>query len=129
MNDQQNEPSQVKHSNMPLDIIYHRRSRILELTYSERASIKLGSEYLRVFSPSAEVQGHSPEQAVLQVGKQDVNIVGIEHKGRYAIKITFDDKHDTGIYTWQYLAELDDNREINWQQYINKVNAFHSAAD
>jgi len=129
MKDQSDEPSQVKHNNTPLEIIYHRRSRLLELIYSERASVKLGSEYLRVFSPSAEVQGHSPEQAVLQVGKQDVNIVGIEHKGRYAIKITFDDKHDTGIYTWHYLAELADNHEINWQQYLNKLNAFHSAAD
>jgi len=129
MNDQQNEASQIKRNNIPLEIIYHRRSRILELIYSERANIKLSSEYLRVFSPSAEVQGHSPEEAVLQVDKQDVNIVGIEHKGRYAIRITFDDKHDSGIFTWNYLASLAENYTDNWQQYLKKVSIFHSATD
>jgi len=83
----------------------------------------LSSEFLRVHSPSAEVQGHSPEQAVLQVGKENVNINTIEPVGNYAIKIFFSDGHDTGLYSWQYLHMLAKNYQKLWTEYIGKLDA------
>jgi len=108
---------------IPVEIKYHRRSRILELIYPKQNTLELSSEYLRVHSPSAEVQGHSPEQAVLQYGKQNVSITDIIMQGSYAIKLSFDDKHDTGIYTWQYLWELAENKNSYWQSYLQALAA------
>ncbi len=117
----------VDRSKIPLEIKYHRQSQVLELIYTsndeQQISKSLSAEYLRVFSPSAEVQGHTSDQAVLQFGKKLVNILGIEHQGSYAIKITFDDKHNTGIYTWNYLWELAEKHDQNWEQYLADLKA------
>ena len=87
----------------PSKIHYHKKARELELTYADGNSHRLTVEYLRVFSPSAEVRGHHPSQAVLQVGKKDVGLKNIEPVGRYAVKLAFDDGHDSGLYSWEYL--------------------------
>lgn len=83
----------------------------------------LPCEYLRVYSPSAEVRGHGPGQEVLQLGKEEVNIVGIEPVGQYAIKLTFSDGHDTGLYSWDYLFDLCMRHEQLWQEYLDRVAA------
>jgi len=106
---------------VPSEIIYHRTSRLLELTYSDQSSIQLSSEFLRVHSPSAEVRGHTPEQAKLQYGKENVNIIQIALQGSYAIRIGFDDEHNTGVYTWHYLWELAENQTTYWQEYLQAL--------
>lgn len=106
---------------IPKKIEWHKKSRTLELHYQEIASLILDAEYLRVFSPSAEVRGHSPEQAVLQHGKMNISIKKIEPVGNYAIQLVFDDGHDSGIYSWEYLYELGRNFEKNWQQYLSQL--------
>ena len=107
----------------PTEISLHKLSRILELSFEDGSSFKLPIEYLRVYSPSAEVQGHGPGQEVLQIGKQDVNIDRIEPMGHYAIKLAFDDNHDTGIYSWTYLYELGTTYDEKWQQYLDRLEA------
>ena len=107
----------------PTNINLHQQSRVLELTYEDGTSYKLPCEYLRVYSPSAEVTGHGPGQEILQLNKEEVNITGIEPQGNYAIKLVFDDKHDTGIYTWEYLYELGANYESKWQDYLDRLKA------
>lgn len=107
----------------PTEIKLHQQSRILEIAYEDGAQFKLPCEYLRVYSPSAEVQGHGPGQEVLQIGKEDVSIKGIEPVGHYGIKLVFDDSHDTGIYVWDYLYELGVNQAEKWQQYLNRLSA------
>ncbi|MDH5710807.1 MAG: DUF971 domain-containing protein [Gammaproteobacteria bacterium] len=107
----------------PTDINLHQQSRVLELTYEDGTRYKLPCEYLRVYSPSAEVTGHGPGQEILQLNKEEVNITGIEPQGNYAIKLIFDDKHDTGIYTWEYLYELGANYESKWQDYLDRLKA------
>ena len=102
----------------PVIINLHQKSRILELEYDDGAKYKLPCEYLRVYSPSADVQGHGPGQEVLQVGKENVNIKEIEPVGNYAIKLIFDDGHNTGLYTWAYLYELGQDQENNWNDYL-----------
>lgn len=105
---------------IPNEIKFHSRSATLELIY-DGASNTLSAEYLRVFSPSAEVKGHSADQAVLQHGKRNVTIRDIETQGNYAIRLVFSDGHDTGIYSWQYLKELGDNYDSNWDDYLNRL--------
>ena len=105
----------------PTEINLHKLSRILELGFEDGSSFKLPVEYLRVYSPSAEVQGHSPGQEVLQIGKEDVNIDRIEPIGHYAIKLVFDDNHDSGIYSWDYLYELGLTYEDRWQAYLQRL--------
>lgn len=107
---------------LPTAITLHKKSRILEIAFSE-AKFNLTAEYLRVYSPSAEVQGHGPGQEVLQTGKISVGIEGIETIGNYAIKIVFDDGHDSGIYSWDFLHELGTKYEQNWQDYLNRLRA------
>lgn len=107
----------------PKDICLHQQSRVLELTYPNEETYSLTCEYLRVFSPSAEVRGHSPEQAELQVEKKNVGIVEIEPQGNYAIKLVFDDGHDSGIYSWDYLYALAINHDSNWQDYLSRLEA------
>jgi DUF971 family protein len=107
----------------PKEICLHQKSRILELTYSNGTTYRLSCEYLRVYSPSAEVRGHSPDQAELQVEKKTVRITGIEPQGNYAIKLTFDDGHDSGIYSWDYLYALALNQDSNWQDYLSRLEA------
>ena len=105
----------------PTEIKLHQRSRVLELHFDDGLECNLTCEYLRVFSPSAEVRGHGPGQEKLQVGKEDVGIDQITPSGNYAIKIMFDDGHDSGIYTWTYLHELGVNYEEYWQDYLNRL--------
>lgn len=104
----------------PNDVIVHSRSATLELIYDDITHV-LSAEYLRVHSPSAEVQGHSPGQTVLQTGKKHVTFREIEPQGHYALKIEFSDGHDSGIYTWDYLRELGDNQQTYWQAYLDEL--------
>lgn len=103
----------------PTEINLHQASHILEISFEDGEKFELPCEYLRVYSPSAEVQGHGPGQQVLQIGKQDVNITKIEQVGRYAIQLSFDDNHDTGIYSWDTLYDLGKNQQTKWQQYLD----------
>lgn len=105
---------------VPAEIRMHRKSRMLELVYPDGERVSLAAEYLRVFSPSAEVQGHGPGQAVLIVGKERVNVKEIEPVGHYAIRIRFDDGHDSGLFSWQYLRELADKEVENWEAYSSR---------
>ena len=105
----------------PVEINLHQKSRILEISYSDGERFELSYEFLRVYSPSAEVQGHGPGQGVLQTGKQDVLITHIEPVGRYAIQPTFDDGHDTGIYSWETLYDMGRNRDRYWKEYLEKL--------
>jgi DUF971 family protein len=98
-------------------------SRLLQVSFQDGAVFELPFEYLRVHSPSAEVQGHGPGQEVLVTGKSGVGIRAIEPVGQYAVKLVFDDGHDTGLYTWKYLYELGRDQEANWQRYQSRVAA------
>lgn len=104
----------------PTKIKLHKQSQQLEIQFSE-TSFHLTAEFLRVHSPSAEVKGHGPGQEVLQFGKKDVSIEKLEAAGNYGLKIFFSDGHSTGIYTWNYLYELGQNRENLWQIYLEKL--------
>jgi len=106
---------------MPTELNLHRQSRVLEIHFDDGSSFNLPCEYLRVFSPSAEVQGHGPGQEVLQVGKEDVNIERIDPVGNYAVCLHFDDGHNTGIYSWDTLYSLGINHERNWQSYLKRL--------
>ena len=106
---------------VPTEIKLHRKSATLELTYVEREPVILSAEFLRVHSPSAEVRGHGRGQEVLQTGKRYVAIKHIESVGNYAIKLSFDDGHDSGIYSWDYLLELGENEGSLWQDYLAKL--------
>ena len=108
---------------VPTELSLHRQSRVLEITFADGAHFNLPCEYLRVFSPSAEVQGHGPGQEVLQTGKEDVNIDRIEPVGNYAVCLHFDDGHNTGIYSWETLYRLGSNHERNWQDYLSRLQA------
>ncbi len=105
----------------PTDINLHQASHILEITFDDGKTFKLPTEYLRVYSPSAEVQGHGPGQEVLQLGKQDVNITKIDMVGNYAIQLHFDDNHDTGIYSWETLYTLGRDYDTLWPQYLERL--------
>lgn len=105
----------------PTQITLHQRSRELGVDFSDGASFRFSFEFLRVHSPSAEVQGHSPDQAVLQHGKADVVITDIEPVGHYAIKPIFSDGHDSGLYSWDYLYQLGQDQEALWQKYLDEI--------
>jgi DUF971 family protein len=105
---------------IPINLIVHENSKALELQYEQGKSYRLPFEFLRVYSPSAEVRGHGPGQEVLQTGKRDVAIVNIEPVGHYAIKPTFSDGHDSGLYSWDYLYELCENQEALWNDYLER---------
>jgi DUF971 family protein len=107
----------------PTEIILHQRSKMLELAFDDGARFHLPFEFLRVMSPSAEVQGHGPGQEVLQSGKREVVLQEIEPVGSYAIKLVFDDGHDSGLYSWEYLHTLGSNQEALWQDYLKKLEA------
>ena len=106
---------------VPTDITLHKQARELEVTFDDGFSKRLPCEYLRVFSPSAEVRGHGPGQEVLVFGKEDVTIDRIEPVGNYAVKLVFSDGHDTGIYTWDNLYELAACHEENWRSYLARL--------
>ena len=103
------------------EITLHQQSKLLELAFDDGARYKLPFEFLRVYSPSAEVRGHGPGQEVLQTGKSRVMLTGIEPVGSYALKLTFDDGHDSGLYTWEYLHELGQYQDAMWHDYLNKL--------
>jgi len=105
----------------PTELKLHQVSRVLEISFDDGQSFNLPCEHLRVFSPSAEVRGHGPGQEVLQTGKENINIKAIEPVGNYAVKLVFDDGHDSGIYSWQYLYELGQEHEQNWQDYLARL--------
>lgn len=111
------------HIPIPTDIKLHQKSRVLDVSFETGENFSFTCEYLRVYSPSAEVRGHSPDQEVLQVGKADVNIEKIEPIGTYAIRLLFDDGHDTGIYSWEWLYYLGQHQERLWQEYLDKLDA------
>ncbi|MBW9257961.1 MAG: DUF971 domain-containing protein [Candidatus Thiodiazotropha sp. (ex. Lucinisca nassula)] len=112
----------MSHPN-PTEIHLHKQSRVLEISFDDGNKYSYPAEYLRVFSPSAEVQGHGPGQEVLQVGKEEVNIAQIKPVGNYAICLHFDDEHNTGIYSWDTLYQLGVNYERYWQDYLQRLQA------
>jgi|SRR5882672_7548964 len=99
------------------------RSRVLEVTFDDGARFLLPFEYLRVYSPSAEVKGHGPGQEVLVLGKQNVGITAVEPVGQYAVKLVYDDGHDSGLYSWKYLRELGEGHAQKWARYQQRVQA------
>jgi len=105
----------------PTDIKLHQKSRILEVTFDDGCHFEMPCEYLRVYSPSAEVRGHGPGQEVLQIGKENVNIDAIDPVGTYAVVFRFDDGHDTGIYSWDTLYDLGKNKSKYWHDYLRRL--------
>ncbi len=116
-------------SPIPSDIKLHTQSKTLELVYSGSERYELSCEYLRVYSPSAEVKGHGPGQEVLQTGKTNVTINAIEPVGNYALQLFFSDDHDSGIYSWDYLYQLGTNKEAWWQDYLERLNEAGASRD
>ena len=110
-------------SEQPTEIKLHQQSRLLEITFSDDVCYQLPYEFLRVYSPSADVSGHGPGQEVLQVGKKDVGISEVIPVGSYAVQIDFDDGHDTGLYTWEYLYKLGKNQAALWRDYLDRLAA------
>ena len=106
---------------VPSAITLHQKSRVLEIAFSDGRSFRLPYEYLRVYSPSAEVRGHGPGQEVLQTGKRDIEIRSIEPVGSYAVQPQFSDGHNTGIYSWDYLYELGEDQEKRWADYLARL--------
>ena len=106
---------------IPTEIKLHHKSRILELAFENGARYELSYEFLRVFTPSAEARGHAPGQETLQVGKRDVEILGIEPVGNYAIKPVFSDGHDSGLFSWDMLHTLCIHRDELWQAYLDRL--------
>jgi DUF971 family protein len=106
---------------MPTELTLRKASRRLDVSYADGATFHLPAEYLRVYSPSAEVTGHGPGEGVLVTGKERVGIDRIEPVGRYAVKLVFDDGHDTGLYTWQKLYELGAEYESRWARYLERL--------
>lgn len=107
----------------PIDIKLHQASRLLEIKFDNNMECMLSCEFLRVYSPSAEVKGHGPGQEVLQIGKEDINITAIEPVGNYAVRLVFSDGHNTGLYSWDYLYDLASNYEGLWLEYLGKLSA------
>jgi len=105
---------------VPTDIKLHQQSHVLEIHFDEEV-FELSCEYLRVYSPSAEVRGHGPGQEVLQVAKEQVNIKAIEPTGNYAVKLVFDDGHDSGLYTWELLHDLGTRQDELWADYLDRL--------
>ena len=105
----------------PTEIKLHQKSRVLEISFSDGRRFELPFEFLRVYSPSAEVRGHGPGQETLQTGKKDVDILTLEPVGSYAVQPRFSDGHATGIYSWDYLYELGVNREAMWKSYLERL--------
>ena len=108
---------------IPTNIVVHQQSKVLELSYENGSTYRLPFELLRVLSPSAEVQGHGPGQETLQTGKRDVLIANLEPVGHYALKPTFSDGHDSGLYSWDYLYFLCENQEQVWREHLDKLAA------
>jgi DUF971 family protein len=113
----------------PTEVKLHQASRVLEIAFDDGTTFRLPYEYLRVYSPSAEVRGHGPGQETLQIGKREVTIKGVEPVGHYALRPTFSDGHDTGIYSWEYLHELGEYQDEFWQRYLDRLKAAGASRD
>lgn len=105
----------------PTEVTLHQQSRVLEIAFSDGSHFKLPFEYLRVYSPSAEVMGHGPGQEVLQVGKRDVGVTDLEPVGNYALKPFFSDGHESGLFSYSYLYKLGHEQEGRWQDYLARL--------
>ncbi len=114
---------------VPIEIKLHQKSRVMEISFSDGRSYRLPYEFLRVYSPSAEVRGHGPGQEVLQTGKREVEIRALEPVGSYAVQPVFSDGHSTGIYSWDYLYELGQNQDALWSQYLSKLKVAGASRD
>jgi DUF971 family protein len=108
-------------SPIPTEIKLHQQSRVMEVAFNDDSRFTMPFEYLRVFSPSAEVRGHGPGQEVLQVGKKNIEIKNIEPVGQYAVVLVFSDGHDSGIYSWDYLYDLGAKQEFYWNSYLRRM--------
>ena len=118
-----------KNTPIPTEIRLHRQSRIMEIHFSDGMQFQLPYEYLRVFSPSAEVRGHGPGQETLQTGKRNVDIETMEAVGNYAVQPVFSDGHRSGIYSWDLLYDLGINRESYWQSYLIRLQSASASRD
>src|SRR5437016_1948940 len=110
-------------AHVPIEIKLHQKSRVMEISFSDGRSFRLPYEFLRVYSPSAEVRGHGPGQEVLQTGKRDVDVVSLDPVGSYAVQPTFSDGHATGIFSWDYLYSLGADQDRLWAEYLQKLAA------
>ena len=113
----------------PTKIVLHRKSRTLEVGWDDGTAHLLPCELLRVYSPSAEVRGHTPEQAKLVTGKRFVGISRLEQVGSYAVRPYFDDGHDTGLYTWEILRDLGENHELHWKDYLTRLKSANGSRE
>jgi DUF971 family protein len=113
----------------PTDITLHQKSNVLDIAFDDGSRFSLPVEYLRVYSPSAEVRGHGPGQEVLQAGKRNVGVTAVEPVGMYAVKLVFSDGHDTGIFSWEYLHELGTKHESNWKTYLARLQSAGKTRD
>ena len=113
----------------PTEIKLHQASRVLEVTFSNGRTHRLSYEFLRVYSPSAEVRGHGPGQETLQTGKRDVTIASLEPVGHYAVRPTFSDGHESGIYSWDYLYDLGERHDELWRRYLERLAAAGASRD
>jgi len=111
----------------PRQIVYHKRSRTLEVRFDEATTYQIPAELLRVYSPSAEVRGHAPSQRRLETGKKRVGIKAVEPVGNYAIRIVFDDGHDSGLYGWALLESLGRDQESYWGEYLAELKAANAS--
>jgi DUF971 family protein len=107
----------------PTEIKLHQKSRVLEIAFADGKRFSLPFEFLRVYSPSAEVRGHGPGQEVLQVGKKDVDITNIEPVGSYAVQLVFSDGHDSGLFSWDTLYDMGANQDTMWKHYLERMQA------
>ena len=119
----------MAHTPPPTEIKLHQQSRVLEISFADGQSFRLPFEFLRVYSPSAEVRGHGPGQEVLQVGKKDIDVEAVEPVGAYAIQLKFSDGHDTGIYSWDLLHEYGMRQDKMWQQYLERLREAGASRD
>jgi DUF971 family protein len=113
----------------PTEIKLHQKSRVFEIAFDDGRTFRLSYEFLRVYSPSAEVRGHGPGQEVLQTGKREVEIRSLDPVGSYAVQPVFSDGHSTGIYSWEYLYELGENQDELWAAYLEKLKAAGASRD
>jgi len=113
----------------PTDIRLHRKSGLLVLAWADGSRHELSAEFLRVNSPSAEVRGHGRSGAVLQTGKRHVGILDVEQVGNYAVKLIFDDRHASGLFSWEYLYHLCLHKQVLWEQYLGKLSAAGASRD
>ena len=105
----------------PQSLVVHNQSKILEVSFSDGSEFRIPFELMRIYSPSAEVQGHGPGQEVLQTGKRDVDLAALEPVGNYAVQPTFSDGHDTGIFSWDYLYFLGAQQDKLWAEYTSRL--------